>query len=199
MSGDRELPGWLLVTISTGQAASLRVYVWRQLRKLGAVYLQQSTCLLPDRPDVAHQINRLTARVREQNGHARVLRVRLTDSADHAAIVAEQRADRDTEYAEILERTPAFLAEIQTETDRGRATYTEVEESEVDLQRFERWLDAIAARDYFDAPGAAAARQAIEDCRAALTRFEQLAFTADTTRDTNPHNRNPYITPTNPA
>ncbi|MEV0398453.1 Chromate resistance protein ChrB [Actinoallomurus sp. NPDC050550] len=64
---------------------------------------------------------------------------------------------------------------------RDRATYTEVEESEVDLQRFEKWLAAIIARDYFDAPGGAAARAAVEECKAAFARFEQLAFHADTT------------------
>ena len=45
-----------------------------------------------------------------------------------------------------------FLAEIEMETGRGRATYAEVEESEADLERFEKWLTAIANRDYFDAP-----------------------------------------------
>ena len=56
---DRE---WLLITVSTGSAGSLRVHVWRTLRKLGAVYLQQSVCLLPDRPPVAKTIAGLAAR-----------------------------------------------------------------------------------------------------------------------------------------
>lgn len=170
-----------MVAVSTGQAASLRVHVWRHLRKLGAVYLQQSTCLLPDLPEVARTVAKLAARVREEGGSARVLPITLADHADHEAIANEQRAERDAEYAEVLERTPAFLAEIEAEIARGRATYTEVEESEADLQRFERWLAAIAARDYFAAPGAAAAREAVASCRAALARFEELAFAADTT------------------
>ena len=37
-----------MVSVSTaGAAASLRVQVWRKLRSLGALYLQQSVCLLP--------------------------------------------------------------------------------------------------------------------------------------------------------
>jgi hypothetical protein len=39
------------------------------------------------------------------------------------------------------------------------ATYAEVEESEADLERFEKWLAAITARDYFGAPAGAAARR----------------------------------------
>src|SRR4051794_2628156 len=122
---------WLLVSVSTGGVASLRVYVWRQLRKLGAIYVQQSVCLLPDRPSVVRAVARLVARVRERGGQARSFRVRLTDPPEVKALIAEQRAQRDSEYAEIVERTPQFLTEIEQETARGRATYAEVEESEV--------------------------------------------------------------------
>lgn len=176
--------GWLLVSVSTGSAATLRVHVWRQLRKLGAVYVQQSVCLLPDVPLVAKAVTRLVARVRDQGGQARVLHLRLTEPGELEQLVAAQRADRDAEYAEVVERTPAFLAELEHETACGRATYVEVEESEADLERFDRWLAAIAARDYFDAAGGAAARSAVEGCRTALATFEQAALAADTAADT---------------
>lgn len=158
----------------------MRVHVWRQLRKLGAIYIHQSVCLLPDRPTVAKAVLRLAARVRAQGGQSRALHLQLTDPDEVQSLVAEQRADRDVEYAEVLERVPQFLAEIDTETARGRATYAEVEESEADLERFERWLKAIADRDYFEAPGAGAARVAVDGCRQALAAFEQIALAADT-------------------
>ncbi|MGW0231990.1 Chromate resistance protein ChrB [Actinopolymorpha singaporensis] len=188
MQADPDEQTWLLVSVSTGKIASLRVHVWRNLRKLGAVYLQQSVCLLPDLPHVANAVARLDARVRAQGGHSRVLRLQLTDPTEHAALVEEQRAGRDEEYAEVLQRVPQFLTEIETETARGKATYTEVEESEADLERFERWLAAIQARDYFDAPAGAKARAAVEQCRQALADFETAALHADTedTDDTAP-------------
>ena len=44
---------WQLVSIiTTGSDATLKVYVWRQLRRLGALYLHKSVCLLPNRPEV---------------------------------------------------------------------------------------------------------------------------------------------------
>ena len=72
----------------------------------------------------------------------------------------------------------ALLAELETETARGRATYAEVEESEADLERFDKWLAKIAARDYFAAGGGLAARQAVECCRDALAAFEDAAIAA---------------------
>jgi hypothetical protein len=171
---------WLLISVTTGSDASLRVYVWRRLRKLGAVYVQNSVCLLPELGQVPHTVQRLVARVNTSGGKARVLHAALTDPAEEAAVVAEQRADRNVEYGEVLERVPAFLDEIAKETARGRATYAEVEESEADLERFERWMASIAARDYFSAAGGQAARDAIGKCRAAFSAFEAAALAADT-------------------
>ena len=179
-TGDAEPVHWLLVSITTGADASLRVHVWRQLRKLGAVYLQNSVCMLPDVGAVPKTVQRLAARVNGSGGKARVLHTAFTDPAEQAAIVAQQRADRDTEYGEVVERTPAFLAEITHETARGRATYAEVEESEADLERFEKWLASIAARDYFRAGGGQAARDAVQACRDVFTAFEAAALAADT-------------------
>jgi hypothetical protein len=171
--------GWFLISVSTGKDASLRVFVWRQLRKLGAVYVGPSVCLLPQLPQTVAAVDRLVSRVLDQGGRARVLTVGLGDQAEEEALRVEQRAERDVEYAEVVERAPQLLAELEQETARGRATYTEVEESEADLERFHRWLASIEARDYFNAPGRAAAVEAVERCRHALAVFEATAVDAD--------------------
>lgn len=171
----------LLVSVSTaGGPASLRVQVWRKLRSLGALYLQQSVCLLPARERPAREVTRLLARVHEQGGTGRVLGIEVPDEREYASLVAQFNAERDAEYAEVRERTPALLAEIATETARGRATYAEVEESEADLDRFRAWLAKIVARDYFNAPGRAAADAAVEECVHALAQFEAAALSAET-------------------
>jgi hypothetical protein len=182
-------PEWLLLSISTGGDASLRVFAWRKLRKLGAVYLHQSVCLLPNRPRVAKAIDPVVARIRSQGGRVRILTVALHEH-EHEALAVEQRDDRDEEYGEVVERVPQFLAEIETETARGRATYAEVEESEADLERFEKWLANIAERDYFEAPRGADARLAVQRCREALAAFEALALVADTDTDGAPGRSN---------
>ena len=172
--------GWLLVTVVSGSEAALRVRVWRELRKLGAVYLHSSVCLLPDRPAVAATVKALVRRVRQAGGRARVLHMQLSDPAEEAGIIAEQVADRDGEYTEVIERTQEFVDEIARESGRGNATYTEVEESEADLERFERWLASIAARDYFGASGRAGAEAAVQRCRDLLAEFQLAALAADT-------------------
>jgi hypothetical protein len=172
---------WLLVAASSaGATDSLRVAIWRKLRSLGALYLHQSVCVLPARPDVEREIRRLVDRVRANGGAARVLRVTFEDAGEEAQLVSELQAARDDEYGEVLERVPGFLEELRSERDRDRATYEEVEESEADLERFRTWLAKIDRRDYFKAPRRAEAHAAIERCARALEAFESEAFARDT-------------------
>jgi hypothetical protein len=147
--------GWLLISVSTaGAPASLRTQVWRRLRSLGALYLQQSVCLLPDRPEVARAVRRLLDRVHRDGGQGRLLRVVLPQPAEQAAVIAEFQAARG-------------------------ATYAEVEESEADLERFRSWLAKIAARDYFGAPRGPQAQAAVERCAQALAAFEAAALATE--------------------
>jgi hypothetical protein len=171
---------WLLVTASSaGAADSLRVAIWRKLRSLGALYLHQSVCVLPARPEVRREIRRLVDRVRANGGSARVLRIAFDDVNEEAQVIAELQAARDDEYGEVLERVPAFLDELRGERDRDRATYEEVEESEADLERFRAWLAKIDRRDYFGAPSRAEAHAAVQRCAEALEAFESEAFARD--------------------
>ena len=169
-----------MISASTaGAAGTLRVQVWRKLRSLGALYLQQSVCLLPARDDVVRQVRRLVDRIRHQGGTVRVLRMRFADPAEERSLVEEFNDARDAEYAEVLERIPALRQELASERARGRATYAEVEESEADLERFRSWLDKIAARDYFGAPTGELARAAVDEAAVDLAAFEQAALHAE--------------------
>jgi hypothetical protein len=169
----------LVSASSAGAPDSLRVAIWRKLHSLGALYVQQSVCLLPARPEVRRDVRRLVDRVRGQGGSARVLTIRFDDPAEEAQIVAELSSARDDEYGELLDRVPAFMAELQMERARARATYEEVEESEADLERFRAWLAKIDRRDYFGAARRTEAHTAVDECTGALEAFESEAFARD--------------------
>jgi len=82
-------------------------------------------------------------------------------------------------YREVVERTQQFHDELRFERGRGRATYTELEESDADLARHQKWLAAIRVRDYFAAPGGQEAAAAVASCEDALARFESEALSAE--------------------
>jgi hypothetical protein len=172
---------WLLITVSTprGGSSTLRVYAWRNLRSLGAHYLQQSVCLLPATPKTTRAAARIVTRLREEGGHGEMLRIRLTDGKQEAAVIDAIQTERTDEYHEVVESTRQFHEELQLERRRGRTTYTELEESDADLARYQKWLAAIRARDYFEAPGGAQAAAAVASCEEALARFEGEAVAAE--------------------
>jgi hypothetical protein len=171
---------WILVSVTTGASSTLRGHAWRMLRGLGAVYVQQSVCLLPALPAPLRAVARLLDRLRREGGEGRVLRLRLTEPAEERAMVAEFQDARQDEYREFCSRVPAFVEEIEMERRRGRATYAEVEESEADLERLRRWLAKIRARDYFDAPSAGEADAALVRCETLFFEFESEALRAET-------------------
>lgn len=172
---------WLLITVSTppGGSSTLRVYAWRNLRSLGAHYLQQSVCLLPATPKTTRAGARVVGRLRAEGGGGEMLRIRLTDAKREAAVIDAIQRERTDEYREVVESSRQFHAELRRERRRGRATYTELEESDADLARYQKWLAAIRARDYFEAPGAGEAAAAVASCEEALARFESDALAAE--------------------
>jgi hypothetical protein len=170
-----------MVTLSTsGPSSTLRVYAWRKLRAVGAYALAPSVYLLPDRPATAGAATRLLARAEEdEGGRGRALRIRLANRDEEREMIAAFRAERSDEYAEIVERSKELLAELAMETVRGRTTFTEVDESAADLGRFQRWLDAVRQRDYFDSEGRTEAERAVEVCERALGDFEAAAYESE--------------------
>jgi hypothetical protein len=172
---------WLLITVSTpgSGTSTLRVYAWRNLRRLGAHYLQQSVCVLPATPKTTRAMTRLVSRVRAEGGQAQMLNIALTDARQETTIINAIQSEREDEYRELVESTQTFHEEIAHERRRGRATYTELEESDADLARYKKWLAAIRARDYFDAPGGEEAAAAVASCEEALARFETEALSAE--------------------
>jgi hypothetical protein len=179
---------WLLITVSTPGSGSstLRVYAWRNLRGAGAHYLQQSVCLLPATPATTRIATKVVTRLRAEGGHGEMLGIDLLDPKQEAKVIDAMQAERTDEYHELVESTRQFHEELEGERRRGRATYTELEESDADLARYKRWLAAVRARDYFNAPGGDEAATAVASCEAALARFESEALSAELDEPTSP-------------
>ena len=58
----------LLIYRVPQESPGRRTYVWRQLKGLGAVYLQQAAAVLPDHPEVRRALEALAARIRQYGG-----------------------------------------------------------------------------------------------------------------------------------
>ena len=173
----RQAQRWLLLIyrIQAG-SSSRRTYVWRQLRQLGAVYLQQAVAVLPDRPDLRAGLDQLGARIRAGGGEASLLETASPSSAWEQELIARFDAARDAEYDEIVESIERFEDEITRETRKKRFMFAELEEGETDWEKLRRWHARLIERDFFGATGRAGAELALARGRERLDGFTREVY-----------------------
>ena len=171
---------WLLLIYRIrAESSGQRTYVWRQLRQLGAVYLQQAAAILPDRPELSVELDRLGQRIRSLGGDASTLETMSPTPAWEVDLVARFNAARDAEYEEIRDSVESFEAELHRETRQERFRFAELEEGEADWEKLQRWFDRVTERDFFGATGRAAAEQALAHGRVLLDGFTREVYRAE--------------------
>lgn len=169
---------WLLLVYRVPtEPTRHRAAVWRRLKGLGAVYLQNSVAALPASVAAERALRVLRNDIREMGGTAQLLRAEAL--AGQEEITAAVNAARDEEYGEVVSRCRDFLAEIAKETAAEKFTYAELEENDEDLTKLRAWYDKIHARDKLGAAGAAAAETALGECATALEEFAARIYAAE--------------------
>ncbi len=154
-----------------------RVAIWRELRRLGAVPLQQGTWAVPDREPFNTGFAEVVDGIRAAGGEAVVLAV-ADDEASTAQLETLFTAQREAEWVEFVSDCGKYEAELAGEVAKGKLTLAELDEEEESLERLRRWYRAIRGRDLFGAPGAADAEQRLKDAAEALEKFADQVYQA---------------------
>lgn len=178
MQDDAETQEWLVLVYRVpSEPTRLRATVWRRLRTLGAVYLQNSVTALPASPAAERSLRKLRHEIMEMGGTAVLLSSRaLVGGGD---VRGAFQAARDDEYDEIVDRCRDFLAQVEKEHVAAHFTFAELEENEVDLVKLENWFAKVRDRDVFGAPGRAAAERALAECAQALEGYAARVYEAE--------------------
>ncbi len=169
---------WLVLVYRVpSEPASRRVAVWRDLKRLGALYLQQCVCILPRLESVADEVSRITRKIEAMGGEFTVFEQPRLAPADEEKIVEAFRGLRDKEYAEIVEECETkFVKEVEFEHFRENYTFGEAEEIAQDLEKIRRWYEAVQARDWFRAGRAGEVADWLNRCAELLARFEEEVY-----------------------
>src|SRR6202171_2663468 len=93
--------GWhvLIYRVPT-EPASKRVGVWRDLKRLGTLYLQQCVCIFPDVPGVMDEVNQAAAKIPALGGETFLLEVPRLEPEDEARIIEAFRSPCTRVYAD---------------------------------------------------------------------------------------------------
>jgi hypothetical protein len=168
---------WLLLIYKVPQDPTrFRTYLWRQMRILGALSLQQMVCLLPRTPDHESQMQRLADKVEEFHGEAHVLTFASPSKEWEERIIARFNAIVDEDYAEIAENEERFQDEIRRETRKEKFTFVELEDMEDDREKITRERARVEARDFFGAPGRAEADAKTAETKRLFKEFSRKVY-----------------------
>jgi len=173
----------MLLAQLPSKPSSARVALWRHMRAAGATALVNGAWALPCSTPYAEFFEQARESIIRQGGIGFLLRVSASSPETNEAIVRLFRADRARDYDEFAERCTAFLDEINRESNAGKYTFAEMEESEQDLEKLARWLAKIEARDFFPDGRGQQSAALLARCRITLEGFSQAVYTAEGVRD----------------
>lgn len=170
---------WLLLTYKVPpEPASKRIALWRRLKGMGAVYLQNGVCLLPKTDDHVRRLKMLENDVAEMAGESVLLETVALDRGQEEKVIGRFKADRDEAYREFIDKCDDFEKEIAKETAAEHFTYAELEENDVDLKKLTGWLEKIRKLDFYGATLAAEATERLKGCEALLDAYARRVFDA---------------------
>ena len=133
------MTNWLLLHYKLPtKPSALRVYIWRKLKRLGAILLHDAVWILPDQPRTAEQIQWLTAEIQEMGGEAYSWRASTILGTDNESITQQFNQQVDKVYSDLLKR---------------------LERSRIDLQEISREYQQAASQDFFHSKLGASVRE----------------------------------------
>ena len=173
---------WLLVTYRLPpDRSSARVAVWREVRKAGALQLQQSIVAFPDTVEFRRALDRIRAVVSDVGGTAIAVKAEPVAGDDGERLVAAWNEARAAEYEELTAECEKLVAEIDKEFAKQKFTLAELDEEEAELEKLRAWHRRIAGRDLHGCDRAGDAAAALERAAEAVSRYTAAVFerTAD--------------------
>jgi len=120
---------WLLLVYKVPrEPTSSRAYVWRKLKRLGALLLHDAVWVLPATPWTREQLQWLSVEISEMGGEALLWESHLTLNGQQESLIHQFQARVDAIYQEILD---------------------ELEQEGADLIALSRKYQQVRAQDYF--------------------------------------------------
>jgi hypothetical protein len=160
-----ERPCWVLLVYKLPREPSRhRVAVWRKLRDLGALYLQDGVAALPEDAVTREQLEWLQLRVKEAGGEATLWEAHPGTLAEEGELVETFRSSREKAYRAIIAGADRLRRKAEL---GGSAILSE------HLGKLEREFRAERRRDYFRSPLRAEAAAALKAARLAVRSNDQ--------------------------
>jgi hypothetical protein len=169
MKSSRPRQEWiLLIHQLPPKPTNLRVRIWRQLQKLGAVAIKNSVYVLPANEKTHEDFQWLKQQIESAGGEAAVFRADSIEGATDQEIIAAFNKARDEEFAIITAEFGGLTRAIQEQTHGRQLSAGRLAAHEADFDKLHTELQRLSANDFFNAKGNAPALNACVLCQKAI-------------------------------
>ena len=132
---------WLLLHYKLPtEPSARRVYIWRKLKRLGAILVQDTLWVLPDKPTTLEHFQWLTGEIQEVGGEAILWQAQMALPGQDEALEQQFSAQINELYQQIL---------------------AGLEQSSPDLLALSRLYQHVRTKDYFQSPLGQQVREAL--------------------------------------
>jgi len=170
---------WIVLAYTLpAEPSRYRVSIWRRLRKLGALYLNEGFWVLPNSTAMLTEVESVIKEVRGFQGTASAFRSNDIEADQGGRLRGRFVELRNEEYAELVGQYDKFLVHIAHARSTSRFTFAEVEELEEELMKLEGWLREIHERDFFGSDRYQEALTSLETGRGELQEFIEETYAA---------------------
>jgi DNA repair photolyase len=163
---------WLLLIYTVpSQPTRKRASVWRELKKLGSIYLRDGVAVLPALPELEARLQAVADRILQYEGTADLIVAPQFPRERDEEIKQQFQEERSAEYREVYHACVRFLRDVLDEVSADEFGFPDVGNLESELSRLTRYYEQIRERDYFGAPGINRVAEILEKCETAFERF----------------------------
>ncbi|MBI2850679.1 MAG: hypothetical protein HYX80_06525 [Chloroflexi bacterium] len=168
---------WLLFTYwLPPEPSRKRVFIWRQLKKVGALSVEGTGWLLPKTEPLIDAITGIMRSVEELEGTANLYTLTHFSEAQEQRNIGRFREEREREYSGIIGECHKALKHIERETHMKEFNFQEIEELEGDLEKIKRWFADVKKRDFWQVPAQREAENLISQVETTLAGFVQKTY-----------------------
>ena len=181
---------WLLFTYwLPPEPSRKRVFIWRQLKKIGALSTEGGGWLLPRRESLSTNIADIARSVEEMGGTTNLYTVTHISGTQEQRAIARFQQEREREYSEISKECQKALKHIQRERQAHQFNIEEVEELEGDLEKIKRWSSEALKRDFWEVAARNELEKLISEAEASLADFTQKTYETLQSSQQEPNNK----------
>ncbi len=168
---------WIIVLYDVpSEPSELKVRVWREFKKLGALYPLSSLCILPNNIENNKKLNKISKIILDDGRFVKISANELDDK-EQDKILNMYREERDKQYDEIIEECEEFIDETNLNIKNNKFTQEEVEEMEEVLDGLYRWFNKVLTLDWIETSDKILQLQNhLNSCQNAMDNFAEITF-----------------------